>query len=204
VTEEQWRLEAALDEQARMSERLERSIGTSGELAAYLQLRAATRGVEQCQRDHDATSTRARDGCARFVFSLLCESTAPGVARAEIERRLAGRVDDETLVTTLLLASETVTNAVMHGTGRPDETVDVEADLSAERLWVGVTNSGPACDHVPAMPATHALGGRGLFLVEELSNGWGTGHADGTTSVWFEVDRHAVAAAGGEPEATLA
>lgn len=187
MNEAQVRLDAALADQARASERFDRSRGTSGEFSAYIKLRAATVAVQECDHWHDAISPPRPSG--RFVFSLLCETTAPGVARAEIERRLAGLVDADAMATILLLASETVTNAVQHGAARADETVDVEADLSGNRLWVGVTNAGPACRHVPAAPPVHAPGGRGLFLVDELSSAWGTGHADGTTSVWFEVDR---------------
>ena len=202
MDEAQRRLEAALDEQARMSERLDRSIGTSGEFSAYLQLRAATLAVNECDQSHAASSAPRPAG--RFVFSLLCERSAPSVARAEIERRLAGQVDADAMATILLLASETVTNAVMHGIAREHETVDVEADLSDDRLWVGVTNAGPAFRHVPAPPAIHEPGGRGLFLVDELSSAWGSGHADGSTSVWFEVDRRTPAAAGAAPAAAPA
>jgi anti-sigma regulatory factor (Ser/Thr protein kinase) len=202
VNEVELRLDAALADQTRASERFDRSLGTSGELSAYLNLRAATVAVQDCGHWHEAPAAPRPSG--RFVFSLLCESTAPGVARAEIGRRLEGLVDGDALATILLLASETVTNAVVHGAARTDETVDVEADLSGDRLWVGVTNAGPACDHIPQAPATHEPGGRGLFLVDELSNAWGTGHADGATSVWFEVDRRTPAAAGVGPAAATA
>ena len=202
MNEAELRLDVALADQARASERFDRSRGTSGELSAYMKLRAATVAVRECDHWHDVISVPRASG--RFVFSLLCETTAPGVARAEIERRLDGLVDGDAMATILLLASETVTNAVQHGAVRADATVDVEADLSADRLWVGVTNAGPACRHVPAPPLAHAPAGRGLFLVAELSNAWGTGHADGTTSVWFEVDRRTPAAVARELAAVTA
>jgi anti-sigma regulatory factor (Ser/Thr protein kinase) len=192
VNQAQQRLDAALDEQARLSERLERSIGTSAEFSAYSRLRAARLAIADCEAHDEESGAPSRDACRRFVFSLLRDSTAPGVARAEIERRLGGLVDGEALTTTVLLASETVTNAVRHGGVGVDDTVDVEADLSADRLWVGITNAGPECQHVPSRPADLSPGGRGLFLVEELSRAWGTGHAHGSTSVWFEVERAAV------------
>jgi anti-sigma regulatory factor (Ser/Thr protein kinase) len=203
VNEAELRLDAVLAEQVRASERFDRSIGTTAELSAYLDLRASTRAVQGCEQ-WQAVTVPASRASGRFVFSLLCESSAPSAARAEIARRLDGLVDGDAMATILLLASETVTNAVKHGAARTVETVDVEADLSAERLWVGVTNAGPACDHVPVAPATHEPGGRGLFLVEEMSSAWGTGHADGATSVWFEVDRRTPAAAGAGPAAATA
>jgi anti-sigma regulatory factor (Ser/Thr protein kinase) len=186
-------LDAALAEQRRRTDRFARSVGTSGELSAYTHLRESTVAVNEC--DHPHNGTPRRDRVERFFFSLLCESTAPGVARAELERRLEGALDEDTLATVLLLASETVTNAVLHGCTPEHDTVDIEVDLSGDRLWIGVTNAGPAVDHVPKLPEHHAPGGRGLFLVEALSRAWGTGHASGVTSVWCEVDRRMALAA---------
>jgi anti-sigma regulatory factor (Ser/Thr protein kinase) len=187
------RLDAALAEQRHRTERFERCVGTSGELSAYTHLRASAAAVNECDRARNGVSPHER--VERFFFSLLSEDTAPGVARAELERRLDGALDEDKMATVLLLASETVTNAVLHGAAPEHDTVDVEVDLSADRLWLGVTNSGPAIDHVPRLPDDQDPGGRGLFLVESLARDWGTGHAGGSTSVWCEVDRRSAAAA---------
>jgi serine/threonine-protein kinase RsbW len=208
VSEAQRRLASALAEQSRLTARYKQSVGTTAELSAYASLRAATSAVAECERlvDEEVTGTEPRaplngDGDAaraqtrdRFVFSVVRDRTAPGAARDEVDRRLRGLVDDAAMDSIRLLVSETVTNAVTHGGNSATGTVAVEGDLSADRLWLGVTNAGPAFVHVPALPAPSAPHGRGLFLVECLSRAWGTGHAGGSTSVWFEVDRRAPAA----------
>jgi anti-sigma regulatory factor (Ser/Thr protein kinase) len=188
VNEIQHHLELALAEQARLTMRYERSIGTSRELSAYASLRAATDAVTACEAGLD---TEPGPEPTRFVFSVLCDRSGPGAARAEVRRRLRERVGGDGLQSILLLVSETVTNAVVHGECTSVGTVDLEVDLSGDGVWVGVTNTGPPLEHTPALPPPSATGGRGLCLVEALARDWGTGYARGNTSVWFEVDRYA-------------
>ena len=131
-------------------------------------------------------------------LSLITTQTVAaigGMVGAELARRLAGAVDSTAVQTAMLLVSEVVTNAVTHGTLSGSGTLDVEVDVCGDRFWIGVSNSGPAFDHVPVLPAADDTNGRGLFVVDALARDWGTGHARGTTSVWFELDsRPAVAA----------
>jgi anti-sigma regulatory factor (Ser/Thr protein kinase) len=160
-------------------------MGTSGEFAAYTHLREATSALTGA--DDPGTSS----GPHRSVFSVACDRSSPGVARSELAKRIEGAVDPATAQTAVLLISEAVTNAVLHGCLTSDGTVDIEVDLCADRLWVGVSNTGQAFDHHPAQPSWDDDHGRGLFLVDALAGDWGTGHASGTTSVWFELDRGA-------------
>jgi anti-sigma regulatory factor (Ser/Thr protein kinase) len=125
----------------------------------------------------------------RFTFSVLCGRSGPAAARAELARRLTGAVDDDALETLALLASETVTNAVKHGSCCATGTVDIDAQLTRERIWLEVTNAGPEFSHAAALPLDSVPEGRGLFLVDALARTWGAVHTDGRTSVWFEVDR---------------
>jgi anti-sigma regulatory factor (Ser/Thr protein kinase) len=176
-------LERALAEQARCTTRFQRSIGTSGELSAYASLTAASRRVSACDR----VLREAQAEIDAFAFTLVADATAPGEARRAVRHRIRGRVDRSVVETVELLVSETVTNAVTHGARSDSETVDLEGRLSADRLWLEVTNDGPAFDHVAELPPASAPGGRGLFLVDALSRGWGRSHVAGVTSVWFEV-----------------
>jgi anti-sigma regulatory factor (Ser/Thr protein kinase) len=176
-------LELALDEQSRCTTRYQRSIGTSGELSAYASLAAATRRVSACDR----AVREAQAGIDDFAFTLIADATAPSEARRAVTHRTRGQVDLSVVKTVELLVSETVTNAVTHGTGSDVETIDVEGRLSADRLRLEVTNAGPAFDHVAELPPATEPGGRGLFLVDALSRAWGRRHAAGVTSVWFEV-----------------
>ncbi len=192
MNETQHQLERALAEQARQTMKYERSIGTSRELSAYASLRAATEGVAECEA---GLRTERRSMLTRFVFSVLCDRSGPSAARAEVQRRLRARVGDDELQSVLLLVSETVTNAVLHGKCSAVGTVDLEVDLSSDEVWVGVTNEGVPFEHSPQLPPASADGGRGLCLVDALARDWGTGYAGGNTSVWFEVDRYAAGAA---------
>jgi anti-sigma regulatory factor (Ser/Thr protein kinase) len=188
VNEIQHHLQLALAEQARLTTRYERSIGTSRELSAYASLREATGAVAECEA---GVGTERESMPKRFTFSVLCDRTGPSAARAEVRKRLRARVGGDELRSILLLVSETVTNAVVHGECTSVGTVDLEVDLSGDGVWVGVTNAGPPLEHTPALPPPSAPGGRGLCLVDALARDWGTGYARGSNSVWFEVDRYA-------------
>ncbi len=86
--------------------------------------------------------------------------------------------------TALLLVSEIVTNAVVHGSGRP--VLDI--DVAPEVLRVTVTDESAA---TPRMEQQSLMseGGRGLMLVDALATRWGTNrHLPTGKTVWFELD----------------
>jgi len=88
--------------------------------------------------------------------------------------------------TALLLVSEVVTNAVVHGDGRPVLDIDVGRDV----LRVTVTDDSPGLPQVQRDNPILAPGGRGLQLVDTLSTRWGTNRRQPTgKSVWFELDQ---------------
>lgn len=85
--------------------------------------------------------------------------------------------------TVQLLISEIVTNAVLHARSE----IRIEVTCDAQRVRVEVS------DRSPMRPATRSFAqqsstGRGLLLVEELADRWGTAPDDGGKVVWFEVD----------------
>lgn len=93
---------------------------------------------------------------------------------------------DESLDTVLLLASELMSNAVLHGTG----SVGLHVGWDGEDVRVEVT------DHSPEAPVVKSLDhdalnstGRGLFLVDRLSSDWGvrTGGTGEGKTVWFTL-----------------
>ena len=84
-----------------------------------------------------------------------------------------------------LLTSEIVTNAVRHAESSPKLTVGVADGL----LEVGVTDA--AREQAPVMSDlvdSAAEGGRGLAIVDELSDGWGTNVLPDGKEVWFLLD----------------
>jgi anti-sigma regulatory factor (Ser/Thr protein kinase) len=85
-----------------------------------------------------------------------------------------------------LLVSELAGNCVRH----TDSSFDVEVSRDRRRIRVSVSDRGagkPAVQHVD----TSAVAGRGLALVETLSNSWGVRSSrrpGGGKAVWFELD----------------
>jgi PAS domain-containing protein len=91
----------------------------------------------------------------------------------------------------LVVLSELVTNAIVHGSGpidvrimHRDDKIRVEVSDRAGGV-VAVADRGPA-----------AVGGRGLLLVRELAAGWGVDTGEGGKTVWAELpadpaDEHA-------------
>jgi hypothetical protein len=91
----------------------------------------------------------------------------------------------------LLLATELVTNSVRHSPAGAAGGVGVDVRLAPDRIRVEVRDPGSGFQHVPHQPGSLSEGGRGLFLVEAISDDWGVGAGE-QTAVWFElsIDRY--------------
>ena len=114
---------------------------------------------------------------------------APRIARRFVTSTLATWGIAGTVVEhAQLLVSELVSNAVMHG-GGPVVLRVIERDRGA-RVRIEVADGG---NGLPRMrrAAPQDVSGRGLRLVDELANGWGSSNVGGATSVWFEVQADA-------------
>ncbi|MGH8777104.1 MAG: ATP-binding protein [Jiangellaceae bacterium] len=118
-------------------------------------------------------------------------STDPGevprVRRLVREQLRTWRIPDPEDVT-LLLVSELVTNALLHG--RPP----LELRVSCQDLRVRVEVHDAAGDQPPALtfPPLDAQHGRGIEILAALSSRWGSAPSPAGKVVWFEVDaRHA-------------
>ena len=93
-----------------------------------------------------------------------------------------------------LLAAELLANAVVHGPAGGRVVVDVTRD--GDRVRVAVRDQSPTAPRLRHAGPTE-LGGRGIALVDALSDGWGVDdHGGGGKTVWFVVD---VDAARGAP-----
>jgi anti-sigma regulatory factor (Ser/Thr protein kinase) len=82
-----------------------------------------------------------------------------------------------------LLASELVTNAVVHGEGR----IILRAHLDEDRLLVEVADEGSGFEREARRGGFEDLSGRGLLIVDAESSRWGI--REGTNHVWFELER---------------
>jgi two-component sensor histidine kinase len=103
---------------------------------------------------------------------------APRRARALL-REHAAELDPERLDSAILLISELVTNAVLHGTGE----IRLIIELDGKEARFAVADEGNGTPVVSKTPGPD--GGWGLRLVGELANRWGV--AGERTQVWFEI-----------------
>lgn len=115
---------------------------------------------------------------------------APGPAGVSQARRVAETTFAEAGLsprerqTLLILVSELVTNAVIHGA----PPVVLEIDIDAIRSRVCVADGSSGFLRIRSADAS-SFGGRGLALVEQLATDWGVLFGEGGKRVWFELDR---------------
>lgn len=120
-----------------------------------------------------------------FVVSerFPAELSTPAAARRFVAGALtaAGVPQSEAVP---VVVSELVTNSVLHA-GTPSEVVVAVDEV---RVRVEVHDGDPT---LPTMrtPSPETVAGRGLMLVDALTDRWGCAPGTGGKVVWFEVDR---------------
>jgi anti-sigma regulatory factor (Ser/Thr protein kinase) len=128
--------------------------------------------------EHAATPSRSA------AMEVPAEPTGPGRVRQWMSALLADwEVPEGVVGAAVLCTSELTTNALLHA-GTPAR---VEIDLSAERLLVSVADSGTRGTVTRAHTDTLSSRGRGLGLIEQLSDAWGTDPSVRGSTVWFEM-----------------
>jgi anti-sigma regulatory factor (Ser/Thr protein kinase) len=109
---------------------------------------------------------------------------AVGQARRFTRRTLRSwNVPERDRDAVLLVVSELVTNALVHTDGR----VRLDLTLVNHRLRVAVADASPRSPVKPTSIGWEATGGRGILLVEALSDSWGTVPVSGGKQVWSEL-----------------
>jgi PAS domain S-box-containing protein len=172
-------------------ERIEQAVVAAGGDArddvAVLVLRAA--GVRAGATAREGLVRSGAMGRERAMnLRLAGGAHAPAVARAALDSSLpAGALGEADAHTARLLVSEIVTNSVRHGGAGEDDWIGLDVAISPAALRVEVSDNGPGFSAEPVHPEPDDIGGRGLFLVEQMADRWG--HAEAGTRVWFEVDR---------------
>ncbi|MFJ3308776.1 SpoIIE family protein phosphatase [Streptomyces sp. NPDC086549] len=113
-------------------------------------------------------------------WEIPADPSAVAVVRNDVARQLAVWGLEEVAFTTELIASELVTNAIRHAYG------PISLRLIHERALIcEVSDASNTAPHLRRALSTDE-GGRGLFLVAQLAQRWGTRHtADGKT-IWTE------------------
>jgi anti-sigma regulatory factor (Ser/Thr protein kinase) len=115
-------------------------------------------------------------------LEVSCDSSAPGVVRKAFDAvaPIGGVKDDARLV-----ASELVTNAVVHSDCGSDDTIEVSAVLSQDRLTIAVHD--PGCSQRTPDSLRPDDDGMGLRIVGEIARRWGTERPEGLL-VWAELE----------------
>ena len=135
------------------------------------------------------------DATPRAELMLPMATSAPAAARAFAQSSGCADHALDMLDDALLLISELVTNSVLHG--GPPIVLAIECD--GEGLHVRVRDGAPGAP-VVRQGDEEAEGGRGMSLVDLLSDTWGVepvadAHGVGK-QVWFELRRSGSARAG--------
>ncbi|MBD0745337.1 ATP-binding protein [Streptomyces sp. CBMA152] len=133
----------------------------------------------------NTTTPRSKD--VEWRFSRGPRSV--GRARALLaEQARAWKVPDRLTETAVLLLSELMTNAVRHGRAPADREVRARCVLGGDIFRVEVVDANAVLPY-PRAAGPDDESGRGLALVEALSDAWGANHRPcgiGKT-VWFEL-----------------
>ncbi|MDQ1520053.1 MAG: hypothetical protein QOI55_1126 [Actinomycetota bacterium] len=128
---------------------------------------------------------------APLSIRLVSGSAAPRAARMAVRKAVTG-ADPRIVDQAVLLTSELVTNAVLHGAS----PLRLELHVADDVLHVVIEDGD---DHEPVpVPDTEAGpdGGFGLRIVERLADAWGTAPRDHGKAVWFRMSLHERDAAG--------
>jgi anti-sigma regulatory factor (Ser/Thr protein kinase) len=122
--------------------------------------------------------------------TLSCHKTLPGDASAPthvrtfVQRKLEAFGHPGAVADVQLLASEIVTNAVIH-TNCSDCRVHIEIADSVIRVSVSDCDA----EHLPYLlpPDPQRFGGLGMHIVDDVARCWGFEADDSGKTVWFEV-----------------
>lgn len=120
----------------------------------------------------------------RLDVNLAPNVKAPERARRSLEN-VGAQLSEEVLDDVRLLVNELVTNSVKFG---GEGEIQLRLTGSGHSVRVEVHDQGPGFAPPGREPTVEETSGRGLVLVDAIADRWGVS-LDGTTCVWFEIDR---------------
>ena len=125
---------------------------------------------------------------ARCILESPGGTDAPARVRWALEHELGGDLDADSLYSLRLLASEIVTNSVVHAGLDADGWVTVSVERRRSRVRVELRDSATHVEPARRDPDRVGGGGFGLHLVDLLAASWGVERGE-RVCVWFELDR---------------
>jgi anti-sigma regulatory factor (Ser/Thr protein kinase) len=144
-------------------------------------------------RDRSAATSSSRSprpADPESVSVLRGGVTAPRRARHEVAGLLNGELATPRKEDVVLLVGELVANCVVHADAGESDEIVMEILIGPDVVRVAVTDSGSSSVPTVRRSTSTLEGGRGLLLVEQLSDRWGiTREGDRLTRVWFEMLR---------------
>lgn len=140
----------------------------------------------------------------RTIFTVAqAEPERIAVARQQLRELLHDWTCAEQVDSAVLIVSEMLTNVLVHTDADALLTAEVRGEPGERRMRVEVTDAGDDLPH-KRHPGELASSGRGLVLIELLSDTWGVDPRGTGKSIWFELyepDGSADASAGGSGDA---
>ncbi|MGW7364989.1 SpoIIE family protein phosphatase [Streptomyces sp. NPDC054841] len=124
--------------------------------------------------------TRALRADRVTVWTLPARESVVATARRLVEHQLAAWDLADAVFTTELIVSELVTNAIHYGQGPIELRLILDRNLICE-----VSDTSSTSPHMRHAAPTDE-GGRGLFIVMQLSDRWGTRTAGEGKTIWSE------------------
>src|SRR2546421_4831717 len=111
-------------------------------------------------------------------LDLPCDRDAPGAVREALNAidSLGWVLGD-----VMLVASELVTNAILHSGCLDEHVLKVSASLGPDRMVISVIDPGLSGKSAHPRPANRpeAVSGWGLRIVDQLATRWGTERVEG-------------------------
>ncbi len=125
--------------------------------------------------------TRTLDAQHVVTWDLPAEPAAVGQARDLAGAQLAAWGLRDAVFTTELVVSELVTNAIRHG------EAPIQLRLIREKALICEVSDGSSTAPHLRRARTMDEGGRGLFIVAQLTERWGTRHGPQGKTIWSEL-----------------
>jgi two-component sensor histidine kinase len=124
------------------------------------------------------------------AMELFLDPIPPAAGSARRALHSAAMFGAATEPDALLLLSELVTNSIVHAGHSGHDAIRVRAahDGSTARVEVCDRARGETLPTMRGAPPSFATGGRGLLLVDALSDRWGMDTCERGTCVWFELE----------------